>query len=173
MFFFCFKNKCMHIAYCILNSNTYFFWWRYQQKNKSKTIDCEMCFMGFNFTVSNADKYVSFENLHVNRSGDSKRWKLLRPYHKISTRCSTLFKTYQNVHWNFFSVFLLVLFYFVSSVSIKIGLRRLFRPSIVVNSINLRIWLGHHFALLWWTKKESFNFLIFIRFVCDFSFSHV
>lgn len=110
MFFFCFKNKCMHIAYCILNSNTYFFWWRYQQKNKSKTIDCEMCFMGFNFTVPNADRYVSFKNLHDNRSGDSKRWKLLRPYHKISTRCSTLFKTYQNVHWNFFSVFFFACF---------------------------------------------------------------
>lgn len=107
----------MH-AYCILNSNTYFFWLaRYQQKNKSKTIDCEMCFMGFNFTVSIADRYVSFEKLHDNWSGDSKRWKLLRPYHKISTRCSTLFKTYQNVHWIFFSDFFCLFFFcFISWV---------------------------------------------------------
>lgn len=114
--FFCFKNKCMHIAYCILNSNTYFFWWRYQQKNKSETIDCEMCFMGFNFTVSNADRYVSFENLHDNRSGDSKRWKLLRPYTtrslpdvQLSLRPT---KTFTEISFQF----LFCLFYFISWV---------------------------------------------------------
>lgn len=134
-----------------------------------------MCFMGFNFTVPNADRYVSFKNLHDNRSGDSKRWKLLRPYTtrslpdvQLSLRPT---KTFTEISFQFF----FCLFYFISWVPSALN-----RFKATIQAIHccqfdkLTYLIGPSFCAFVMNKKNHFIFKFsFDLCVIFFLFSHV